>query len=153
MLPNVVLQRRGPDTTHVLYGAHLVGRLTEHPDHNRVQVMFSTPTGQRFRLPDCHTVSSGTAAVVVAALSYHYRPHEVALGRTDNGFELWCPTCRGLPNPPTLFYATKQSALEHAKTDHAHACGHPAIFADQPRPLPPDVAPDNAVPTDESSTP
>ncbi|MBQ0928587.1 hypothetical protein [Saccharopolyspora endophytica] len=152
MLPNVVAQRHDPYHTRILYGDHVIGMLTEHPDHNRVRVLFSTPTGRRFRLPDCDTLSSGTASLIVAALSYHYQPHQITICKADERFVLRCPTCHGIGLPHNLKYGTKQAALDRAKTDHASLAGHPAVLVDRPQALPPDVAPDNAVPSNESRT-
>ncbi|MEB3372437.1 hypothetical protein [Saccharopolyspora mangrovi] len=153
MLPNVVAQRRDPYRTRILYGDHVIGVLTEHPEHNRVGVFFRGPTGRGFRLPDCHTVSSGTASLIVAALSYHYQPHQITLRTTDEGFVLWCPTCHGAGIRLGQCYSTKQAGLDRAAADHASVAGHPAVLVDRPQAFPPDVAPDNAVATDETSTP
>ncbi|GAB3673638.1 hypothetical protein GCM10027597_09570 [Saccharopolyspora tripterygii] len=149
MLPDVVAQRRDPFHTVILYGGHLIGVLTEHPEHNRVGVLFSGPTGRRFRLPDADTTSSATASLIVAALSYHYQPHEIAVRDTGNGFVLWCPTCRGAGVPAGMGYTDERTALERAAVDHAAVSGHPATLVNHPQALPPDLAPDNAVATDE----
>lgn len=150
MLPDVVAQQYDLYNTRILYGDHRIGLLTEHPDHHRVRVLFSTPTGQIFRLPDCATVVAGTSALVVTALSYRYQPHQIALRKADKGFRLWCPTCQGIGNRSAPAYPTRQAAIEHATVDHTELCEHPAVLVDQPQTLPPDVAPANAVATDES---
>ena len=150
MLPDVVTQQFDLYNTRILYGDHRIGLLTEHPDHHRKRVLFSTPTGQIFRLPDCDTVAAGTAALVVVALSYHYLPHQITLRKADKGVVLWCPTCEGVGVRRTPTYPTLQFALEHAAVDHAELCGHPAVLVDRPHTLAPNVAPANAVATDES---
>lgn len=152
MLPPVVAQRRDPFHTAILYDDHLIGVLTEHPEHTCVHVTFHSPTGRRFRLPDCDTVSSGTASLIVAALSYHYRPHEITVHDTGEGFALSCPTCHGAGVPAGLGYATKQAAIEQVVDDHSHRTGHPAVLVDRPHALPPDLAPDNALPTGDERT-
>ncbi|GAB3686622.1 hypothetical protein GCM10027597_38710 [Saccharopolyspora tripterygii] len=153
MLPNVVVQPLDPTRCAVFYGPHLIGVLSEHPDQDRVRVVFCGPTGRRFPLPDHLTRSAGTASLIVAALNYHYQPHEITLREYDGAIHLWCPTCHGAGIPSGPSYPNAHAGRANAQANHTSLTGQPAVFVDAPAALPPDLAPDNAVATDETNTP
>ncbi|MEB3371297.1 hypothetical protein [Saccharopolyspora mangrovi] len=148
-LPNITVFRYGPDESRVfLNDAHLIGVLEHSSGEEQVRVSFYGPSGQRFALPQARGITDAVTSIIIAALHYDYRPHEIAVGYfTPCGYGIWCPTCHVAGTALSRYYNDRVEAEERAVGDHEDLYGQPAVLVPKPGRLAPDSAPPNAWPT------
>lgn len=154
-LPNITVFRYGPDESRVfLNSAHLIGVLEHLSGEEQVRVNFYGPSGQRFALPQARGITDAVTSIIIAALQYDYRSHEIAVGYvTPRGYGIWCPTCHSAGTVLSRYYDDHLEAEERAVCDHEDLSGQPAVVVAKPASLGPDLAPPNAWPTTDHDRP